>query len=216
MGLLNRHLHGGSSAASSQRGRGKAAAQQQPVLLYEPVTSGQHWPSSSGQPLLPPGLVSQSSRDLGPGQPGRGDQQAQQAQGAQRSGSPASSEGGGSSFYSGELPGSPDKRLPAGECLAVLTSARGGDGRPLDGMACVALLPACFAAVRVWERWLRSTSSPPCPAHAGHNRSSSYAQRQAGTAQWVFDRANSANSGELLPGGGGGGAGGLDAAASET
>ncbi|KAL4445000.1 hypothetical protein ABPG77_004050 [Micractinium sp. CCAP 211/92] len=143
MGLLNRHLHGGSSASSSQRGRSKAA-QQQPVLLYEPVTSGQHWRSSSGQPLLPPGLGSQSSRDLGPGQPGRPDQQEQQeqqAQRAQRTGSPVSSEGGGSSFYSGELPGSPEKRSPE-----------------------------------------------------GHKRSSSYAQRQAGTAQWVFDRANSANS----------------------
>ncbi|KAL4424107.1 hypothetical protein ABPG75_001408 [Micractinium tetrahymenae] len=158
MGLLNRHLHGGGSATSSQRGRSKAAVQQhgvqqqqqqqqQPVLLYEPVTSGQHWRSSSGQPLLPPGLASSASRDLGPDQPGRPDQQQQQqqrtrgAQDAQRTGSPASSEGGGSSFYSGELPGSPEKR-----------------------------------------------------SSAGHNRSSSYAQRQAGTAQWVFDRANSANS----------------------
>ncbi len=121
MGLLNRHLHGGSSASSSQRGRSKAA-QQQPVLLYEPVTSGQHWRSSSGQPLLPPGLGSQSSRDLGPSQPGRPDQQEQQeqqAQRAQRTGSPASSEGGGSSFYSGELPGSPEKRSPEGEFPAA-------------------------------------------------------------------------------------------------
>lgn len=35
-----------------------------------------------------------------------------------------------------------------------------------------------------------------CSCCAGHQRSSSYAQRQAGTAQWVFDRANSADAGK--------------------
>lgn len=140
MGLLNRHLHGGGSASSSQRGRSKAAAQhssqQQPLLLYEPVTSGQHWRSSSGQALLPPGRASSSSRDLGPSQPGQPDrQQQQQAQGLQRVGSPASSEGGDSSFYSGELPGSPDKRSPVGKRLVVLRRAGANDGRALGSRA---------------------------------------------------------------------------------
>lgn len=36
------------------------------------------------------------------------------------------------------------------------------------------------------------------PHDVGHKRSSSYAQRQAGTAQWVFDRANSADAGAYI------------------
>lgn len=192
MGLLNRHLHGGSSTTSSQRGRSKQQLSQ-PVLLYEPVTSTEHWRSSSGHPLLPPGMASSSSREGQAAPAARQDQLLQQsasapAEPAQRAGSPASSEGGGSSFYSGELPGSPEKRPSAGD---------GGAG-PCSTHACPASRTSQVFGMRLGRqplRWAALHLMVDLLFPAGHNRSSSYAQRHAGTAQWVFDRANSAENG---------------------
>lgn len=134
MGLLNRQLHGvTSSASSSHHGHSKQQQRQQQLMLHEPVSSSEHWRGESDAALLPPGVPGPTS-----GQDGSSEaltspplpQHTRVVEGpsattdVQQSGSPcASSDGGGSSFFSGELAGSPVKRSPAGGSAGWLVLA---------------------------------------------------------------------------------------------
>ena len=183
MGLLNRQLHGASSASSSLRGRSKTqqggtaegAAAQQPVLLYDAVTSDEHWRSGTGQGLQRPSKGSGSGRR----------QRAAAGGAVAEPGSPVASEGG-SSYYSGELPGSPEKRPSAGDRHEGRCGGQAGLGQP-------------YKQDRGWAQagyrfsWRLRVPFPP--RTAGNHSRQSYEQRHAGTAQWVFDRANSASNG---------------------
>jgi hypothetical protein len=135
MGLLDRQLHGGSSASSSQHGRPnpQQAPQQQPqqpaVLLCEPVTSSDHWRTNSSSPaVLPSAPQAPAGREgqARPGVAGQPQQQQHVEQGEaglegvpqQELGGPGSSDGGGKDPRSGEQTRSPagTDRSPAGEC----------------------------------------------------------------------------------------------------
>ncbi len=125
MGLLNRQLHGGNIAASSLH------------PSREPLYNSKHWRGNYGRAVLPPGWQEPLDGRDGNGEVAMPPARMQHTEiaeepnstaNAQRPCSPcASSDGGGSSFVSGELAGSPTKRLPAGrlgdECRHVLKVA---------------------------------------------------------------------------------------------
>ncbi len=172
MGLLNRQLHGGASRSSASSSQQRARSKQQ---------QRRQGSSGAAQPLLLHEAVtsgehwrSSSSGQLllPPGVPGSapvGKEERQQ----QDSQQPA-----------GQQQQPQQQEQQQQEQPEQQQQQRQGSPGGSEGGASY-----CSGEI---------VGSPGHPA-SGYPRSDSYAQRQAGTAQWVYDRANSVDAGEQDP-----------------
>ena len=172
-------------------------------------------PSPVGQPVLAVTAAEHRRPQGGTGGAEGGEQQTgggisagqkQQHQHHHQPSSPGSSIGGGSSFVSGELGGSPVRSTPpAGADMATGRGRGRGGAVPLSAWqhdiavghehSLLFVAPLSFA-LPVSHSGHKKQHSFGGPGGGG-SRTSSFGpeQRHAGTAQWVFDRANSADSG---------------------